>query len=117
MAFSSPAIDYVESSLDLNHYIINHPAATYFLKMNSDSMIRAGILKGDVLAVDKALSPTNNQVIVAELNGELAVKRLKYKCGKAYLFSEGKEESKVIVTNNDSMIIWGVVTTVIRKLQ
>jgi DNA polymerase V len=74
--FPSPAQDYVEKTLDLNEQLITHPAATYFVRVQGDSMIGAGIEDGDLLIVDRALEPKHGDIVVAGFFGELTVKRL-----------------------------------------
>ena len=63
--FPSPAQDYVEKTLDLNEQLIAHPAATYFVRVQGDSMIGAGIEDGDLLIVDRALEPKHGDIVVA----------------------------------------------------
>ena len=74
--FPSVAEDYIENSLDLNELIIKHPASTFFVRVQGDSMRGAGILSGDILVVDRSLEASNNKIIVAIVNGEFTVKRL-----------------------------------------
>jgi DNA polymerase V len=73
--FPSPAEDYAEGPLDLNRYLIHHPAATFFVRVKGDSMIGAGIFCGDLLIVDRALMPNHGNVVIAVVNGDLTVKR------------------------------------------
>jgi SOS-response transcriptional repressor LexA len=63
--FPSPADDYLEGKLDLNEYLIKHPAATIFVKAPDDSMIKAGIFSGDILIVDRSITPSHKKVVVA----------------------------------------------------
>lgn len=114
MSFGSPACDYVENSLDLNRFLINHPIATYFMKMDSDSFKNEGILKGDILVVDRSLPPVDNKLIIAELNGELTVQRLRCKNGKNWLMSY--THSPRLISEDDFFVVWGTVTSVIRKI-
>lgn len=74
--FPSPADDFVEGSLDLNKHLIDHPAATFFLRVAGESMTGAGIHPGDLLVVDRSLTPRHNDIVIAVLHGELTVKRL-----------------------------------------
>ncbi len=59
--FPSPADDYLEGKLDLNEYLIKHPAAPIFVKAPDDSMIKAGIFPGDILIVDRSIKPTDKK--------------------------------------------------------
>src|SRR6056297_113547 len=74
--FPSPASDYAEKTLDLNELCITKPAATYFVRAQGDSMIEAGIFHDDVLVVDRSLTARHGDIVIAELNGEMTVKRL-----------------------------------------
>ncbi|EJW21990.1 hypothetical protein IMCC14465_03840 [alpha proteobacterium IMCC14465] len=74
--FPSPADDFIEGSLDLNKHLVAHPAATFFLRVVGESMLGAGIHPGDLLVVDRSLTPTPNDIVIAVLHGELTVKRL-----------------------------------------
>ena len=73
--FPSMAEDYVDRALDLNELLIQHPAATFFVRVSGDSMIKAGIFPDDILIVDKAVIPVNNKIVIARINDELTVKR------------------------------------------
>lgn len=74
--FPSPAQDWIDSGLDLNEFMVSHPAATYYVRVSGDSMIEAGILNGDYLIVDRAVEARHGVIVVAVLEGEMTVKRL-----------------------------------------
>lgn len=61
--FPSPADDFLEGSLDLNNLVIKHPEATFFARVEGDSMQDEGIAEGDILVVDKAIEPFDGCVI------------------------------------------------------
>ena len=111
--FPSPAEDYAESSIDLNEELIDNKTATFFVRVAGDSMIDANIKSGDVLIVDKSKEPQNNNIVIAMLEGEFTVKRLKLKGDKIFLQPEN-ENYKAIEVRNELMI-WGVVTYIIHK--
>lgn len=113
--FPSPADDYLESNLNLNQYLIKHPAATFFLRVEGDSMIGASIQHGDLLIVDRSLEPTDGKIIIAVLNGDLTVKRLKIKNDKHTLVPENKNYPEIPIKPEMSFSIWGVVTSVIHQ--
>lgn len=114
--FPSPAQDYIEDRLDLNEYLIKHPSATYFVRVDGYSMLEAGIFPDDILIVDRALEAINKKVIIAVLNGELTVKRLIIKDGLYFLKPENPEFDVIKITKDDQFSVWGVVTYVIHKL-
>jgi DNA polymerase V len=88
--FPSPAEDFVEGSLDLNKHLIDHPAATFFLRVSGDSMIGVGIHADDLLIVDRSLKAKNDDIVIAILHGELTVKRLVQENGKWFLRAENR---------------------------
>lgn len=114
--FPSPADDYIDRKLDLNEYLIKHPAATFFVRVEGESMIDAGIHSGDILIVDRALEPADHKVVIAVLNGELTVKRIKKTKGKLCLMPENRAYRPIEVTPEMNLEIWGVVTHVIHTV-
>jgi len=115
--FPSPADDYVEGQLDLNEHLIPHKEATFFLRVSGDSMINVGIQCGDLLVVDRSIEPKNNKIVIAALDGELTVKRLSMKKGKTFLVPENDNFSAIEVKDEQDMVIWGVVTSVIHQFE
>jgi len=113
--FPSPADDYLELSLDLNQYLIKHPAATFYVRVKGDSMINAGIHDGDLLIVDKSVEPENNDVVVCVINGEFTVKRLKKVNEEIYLIPENSHYQAVKISENMDFQVWGVVTYTIHQ--
>lgn len=114
--FPSPADDYVEGSLDLNKYLIKHPAATFFVRVAGDSMINAGIHPDDILIVDRSLDAVDKKVIIAIVNGELTVKRIRKKKDGIYLVAENENYKPVKINKEMEFDVWGVVTSVIHAL-
>lgn len=113
--FPSPADDYIECRLDLNSHLIKHPAATFFVKAAGDSMLNAGIHSGDMLIVDRSLEATHGKIVIVALNGELTVKRLHRANGEVKLMPENPAFEAIDVTQEQDLVIWGVVTHVIHE--
>ncbi|PIS02849.1 MAG: peptidase S24 [Chlamydiae bacterium CG10_big_fil_rev_8_21_14_0_10_42_34] len=113
--FPSPAEDYLDQNLDLNDYLIQHPAATFFVRVDGDSMIGANIHKNDLLVVDKALDPSNGKIVVAILNGEFTVKRFRITDHHVFLEPENPKYKTIEITPDTDFRVWGVVTYVIHK--
>lgn len=113
--FPSPTDDHIEGTLDLNELMIKHPAATFFLKAEGESMKNAGILPGDILVVDRALSPENGKIVVAVLNGEFTLKRIKMEKKRLYLIAENPQFPPLEITPEYDFQVWGVVTYIIHK--
>jgi DNA polymerase V len=114
--FPSPAADYEQDRLDLNKHLVTNQAATFFVRVAGDSMIGAGIHNGDLLIVDRSLEPKNKNIVIAVLNGELTVKRIKLLYGKIILEPENPDYASHEVTADTAFEVWGVVTNVIHKL-
>ena len=114
--FPSPADDHLEKTLDLNSYLIKHPAATFFVRVNGDSMINAGIHDNDILIVDRSLKPSHGKIVIAVVDGQMTVKRLYKQSGKLILMPENKNFKPIEVTESMSIEIWGVVVTAIHSL-
>lgn len=116
--FPSPADDYIEDKLDLNDYLIKHPASTFLVRAQGNSMVGAGITPGDILVVDRSLEATHNRIVIAAVNGELTVKRLSKQKGQVQLLSENPDFPPIEVSEErgDQMVIWGIVTNIIKKL-
>lgn len=114
--FPSPADDHIEKKLDLNEYLIKHPAATFFVRVEGDSMLGAGINSGDILIVDRALEVKNNSIVIANINGEFTVKRIRKQAETLYLIPESSAFKPIKITDEMDFELWGVVTFVIHQV-
>jgi DNA polymerase V len=113
--FPSPAQDYIEQTLDLNELCIKRPAATFFVRVDGDSMIDAGIFHNDILVVDRSVKAVHGDIVVAQVDGEFTVKEL---CLKPSLMLVPRNScyQPICLTNNSELQIFGVVTNVIRQM-
>ena len=114
--YPAPAEDYVERALDLNEFLVAHPAATFFARVKGDSMQGVGIHHGDTLVVDRALTAKDGQIVVALVNGEFTVKRLQRTKTGLLLVAENPAYPAIAVTPDTSIEIWGVVTFVLHPV-
>jgi DNA polymerase V len=114
--FPSPAEDAMSEKLDLNQLLIKRPTATFFLRVTGHSMVGAGIHHNDILIVDRSLPPQNGKIVIAAVNGELTVKRLKQKGHKIQLVAENESFPPIEITSETHLHIWGVVTYVIHAV-
>jgi DNA polymerase V len=115
--FPSPADDHIEASLDLNEYLIKHPAATFLVRVSGHSMIDAGIHENDMLVVDRSIQPAHGKVVVAAVDGLLTVKRLhKNHDGKFMLIPDNPQFDPIVIDEESNVYIWGVVTNVIHAV-
>jgi len=113
--FPSPAEDHTDLTLDLNDYLIKHPAATFYVYAKGDSMIGSGIHDGDLMIVDRSLNPNSNNIVVAIINGEFTVKKIKKIKNKVYLQPNNNLYEPIEITSDMDFSIWGIVTHVIHK--
>lgn len=114
--FPSPADDFVGHRLDLNELLIKHPLATFLVTVSGNSMINAGIHSGDILVVDKACEPADGKIVIAIIDGDFTVKRMKMIQGVPCLVPENPDYPIIKMKGNMELMIWGVVTSVIHML-
>jgi DNA polymerase V len=114
--FPSPADDFLDRKIDLNEELIRHPAATFFVRVEGDSMRDAGISSGDMLIVDRSLEVKENAIVVAVLDGEFTVKRVRRADGKLFLIPANASYSPTEISEERDFTVWGVVTNVIRSV-
>lgn len=114
--FPSPADDYLDPAIDLNEHLITNPAATFLVRVKGTSMMEAGIYEGDVLVVDRSISASDNHVIIAMLDGEFMVKRLRQSAGKTFLEAANKIYAPIELKGEQELVVWGVVTYVIHRM-
>ena len=114
--FPSPAADYEEDKLDLNKHLIRNPAATFFVRVMGDSMVKAGIQDGDLLIVDRSIKPRDGNVVIAVVNGELTVKRIRIHKNKLTLEAENENYRSQQINEEMEFEVWGVVSNVIHAL-
>jgi DNA polymerase V len=114
--FPSPAADFMETNIDLNKELSENPLATFYIKVKGNSMIDAGINDKDVLVVDRSLEPQNNKIAICCIDGEFTVKRIQVEKDCLYLMPENSNYEPIKVTEENQLIIWGMVTYVIKKV-
>lgn len=114
--FPSPAQDYVEDRLNLNTLLIAHPSATYFIKVSGDSMTGAGIGDGDLLVVDRSLSPGHGDIVIAAVAGEFTVKELRTH-PVLQLVPHNNNYSAMTFHHQEDLEIFGVVTFSVKSHQ
>lgn len=114
--FPSPAQDYVEDRLNLNTLLIAHPNATYFIKVSGDSMTDAGIGDGDLLVVDRSLSASHGDIVIAAVAGEFTVKELRTH-PVLQLVPYNSNYSPITFHHPEDLEIFGVVTFSVKSHQ
>jgi DNA polymerase V len=114
--FPSPANDFKEIRISLDKELVKNKDATFYARVDGDSMIGAGLNHGDLLVIDRSLNPENGKVAVCLIDGEFTVKRIKKKKEKLFLMPENINYSPIEVNEGNELIIWGIVTYVIKAV-
>ena len=112
----SPTDDHIDDKIDLNEFIVKHPASTFMVRATGESMQNAGIFTNDILVVDKSIPPIHGKIVIAAIDGELTVKRLHKANNKVLLMPENPHFAPIDISHNEHTIIWGVVTNVIKEV-
>lgn len=114
--FPSPADDYLERPLDFNELLIAHPAATFAVRIQGDSMVGLGIFPGDIAVVDRAETATDGRIILALLDGQFTVKTFRRSGPKIWLEAANPTYRVMPITEDTNFEVWGVVRHSIRML-
>lgn len=115
--FPNPAEDAHGNPLDLNQLVIRHPVATFYLKVEGDSMQGIGLRTGDIVVVDKSLTPRDGDIVVGVVDGEFTLKRLKKQGHQAFLMAENPDFPPIALHEAAEAQIWGVVTHAIQQFR
>ncbi|MCG9911330.1 MAG: translesion error-prone DNA polymerase V autoproteolytic subunit [Flavobacteriales bacterium] len=114
--FPSPALDFVDISIDLNRHLIKHPSATFYGRVKGLSLKNAGIDDGDLLVIDRSLEPKNGKIAVCFIDGEFTAKRIKKTANELWLMPENEAFQPIKIEEGNTLIIWGIVTHVIKSV-
>ncbi len=113
--FPSPAEDYMAAPIDLNRELIAHPASTFMGRVRGDSMRDAGIFSGDLLIIDKSLTPRDGDIAVCFIDGEFTIKYIKIRPKSIMLIPANPDFPPIKVGPDNDFIIWGIVVYSIRQ--
>lgn len=113
--FPSPAQDYMEQGIDLNRELIRHPSSTFYGRVVGDSMVDADINEGDLLVIDKSITPQNGDLAVCFVNGEFTLKYIETDGKRCFLCPANSKYPKIEVQADAQFEVWGVVTYTIKK--
>ena len=114
--FPSPADDFKELRISIDKEVVKNETATFYARVSGESMQGAGLDDGDLLVIDRSLEPEDNKIAICFIDGEFTVKRLKVEKDCVYLIPENPKYQPIKVTEDNELIIWGVVTYVVKKL-
>ncbi|MFD2245211.1 LexA family protein [Pontibacter ruber] len=114
--FPSPADDYLEDKVNLQHVLIRNPTATYLVRVRGESMRDARLHDGDILVVDRSLKPSDGHIIIGVVDGEFTVKRLLCKGTRMFLQPANEAYPPIEITDEMDFKPWGVVVWSLHKI-
>lgn len=114
--FPSPADDFKELRISIDQEVVKNEEATFYARVDGQSMQGAGLDDGDLLVIDRSKEPKDNSIAVCFIDGEFTVKRLKVEEECIFLIPENPNYKPIKVTEDNQLIIWGVVTYVVKKV-
>ena len=114
--FPSPADDFKELRISIDQEVVRNEEATFYARVSGESMQGAGLDDGDLLVIDRSIEPQDNKIAVCFIDGSFTVKRLKVDVECIYLMPENKNYDPIKVSEGDELLIWGIVTYVIKKV-
>jgi DNA polymerase V len=114
--FPSPADDFKETRISLDRELVKNKEATFYARVDGDSMIGAGLEDGDLLVIDKSLDSENGRIAICLIDGDFTVKRIKKEKNKLYLMPENKKYKPIELKEESELVIWGIVEYVIKKV-
>ena len=113
--FPSPAEDFTELAISLDKTLIQNPPATFMAYAEGDSMINIGIHHGDLIIIDKSLTPSNGDIIIAVLDSEFLIKQFYHTNNQVQLVPHNSKYPTIIIDKGSDFQVWGVVIHSIRS--
>jgi len=113
--FPSPADDFLLKRIDLSDELIQHPEATFLMRIKGHSMTMAGIDDGDIVIVDRAVNPEHGKIVIACIDGEFTCKRLYMMDGITKLQAANPDYADMIFRDGQTLEVWGVVTSCVKQ--
>ena len=114
--FPSPADDFKEIRISLDRELVKNKESTFYARVSGNSMENAGLSNGDLIIIDRAINPEKNKIAVCFIDGEFTVKRIVKKGNKLFLKPENNNYKEIEVRDENQLIIWGIVTYVIKAV-
>ena len=114
--FPSPADDFKEVRISLDRELVKNQEATFYARVSGDSMTGAGLDDGDLILIDRSLNAENGKIAICLVDREFTVKRIKKEKDRIYLMPENKKYQPIELKEENELIIWGIVTYVIKKI-
>ena len=114
--FPSPVDDHLEERLDLTRLVVTHPDATFYARVEGDSMKDECVEDGDLLVVDKSLDPQDGNLVVSYIDGEFTLKRIRLTDDKILLVPANKKYPTIEIDPQSDFRVWGIVRYVVKKM-
>lgn len=114
--FPSPAQGEYADVIDLNRALITNPAATFCARVIGNSMVDAGINEGDLLIIDRSLTPHDGNIAVCFIDGDFTVKRLSMRDNRLFLTPANADYPELPVSEDSNFQVWGVVSHIIKRV-
>ena len=114
--FPSPANDFKELRISIDQEVVRTEEATFYARVSGESMQGAGLDDGDLLVIDRSIEPQHDKIAICYIDGEFTVKRLKVVSDGVFLMPENPRYRPIKVIEENELIIWGIVTYVVKKL-
>ncbi len=116
IGFGSPSGDSGVTRLDLNDILIKHPQATFLMRLSGDAMCGMGMDGGDLLLVDRAITPAHGHVVIAVVDDEFLCRQLCKQGADVRLQATDGATADIVAAEGTQLQLWGVVTQVIKAL-
>lgn len=116
IGFGSPSGDSGVTRLDLNDILVRNPQASYLMRVAGESMRDAGIDDGDLVLIDRAVTPANGHVVIAIVEQEFVCRHLVKRPGELRLHAADPAVADILPAEGEGFEVWGVVTTAIKSL-
>ncbi len=111
--FPSPAEEELADTMTMDEYLIKNKEATFILKVSGDSMIDAGIMEGDMVIVERGISPKEGDIVIAEVDGGWTIKYFRKNGSQVYLEPANKKYKPIYP--KEELNVSAVVKAVVRK--
>lgn len=112
---SEPYQEY--AALNLHELIVKNPPATFFMRVEGNSMQDANIQAGDIVVVDRSIPLVNGKIVIAVVAHELVIKRLLQQKNRWLLQSSNTTSPDIVITEELDAVVWGVITYVIHAMR
>lgn len=114
--FPMPADGDSLQEVSIDSMLVKNPTSTFLMRVVGLSMKNIGIYEGDIIAVDRSLTPKSGDIVVVYIEQAFTLKRLKLIGKKIWLVAENEQMPALAVEQTDSFEVWGVVTGLARQL-